>query len=122
MSKVHASATADIAVHVSGATWSDANLRAAHTNVALHAIEMTPPAAGAPSSEAVVLTAERDAALRRALATLDDRNREVIYLRYFLDLSEAEMAAVLHCRPGTVKSRLSRALARLRAVVEAEDG
>ena len=33
--------------------------------------------------------------------------------RYFLGLSEAETAAVLGCRPGTVKSRLSRALARL---------
>src|SRR3954468_19105803 len=84
----------------------------------LHAVEMTPPIAGSQSSEAAVLTAERDAALRHALAALDDRDREVLYLRYFLDLSEAEMAAVLHCRPGTVKSRLSRALTRLRAVVE----
>ena len=88
----------------------------------LHAMEMTPPPVGAPSSEAVVLTAERDAALRHALAALDDRDREVLYLRYFLDLSEAEMAAALRCRPGTVKSRLSRALMRLRAVVEAGDG
>jgi len=88
----------------------------------LQAVEMTRPAAGAPSSEAVVLTAERDAALRHALAALGDRDREVLYLRYFLDLSEAEMAAVLRCRPGTVKSRLSRSLTRLRAVVEDADG
>jgi RNA polymerase sigma-70 factor (ECF subfamily) len=38
----------------------------------------------------------------------------VIVLRYFLDLSEVEMADVLGCPRGTVKSRLSRALERLR--------
>jgi RNA polymerase sigma-70 factor (ECF subfamily) len=68
-----------------------------------------------PSSEAAVLVAERDGELRAALARLDDRDREVLYLRYFLDLAEAEIAAALDCRPGTVKSRLSRALGRLRA-------
>ena len=59
----------------------------------------------APSSESLVLASERDAGLRAALAELEDRDREVLYLRYFLDLGEAEMAAVLDCRPGTVKSR-----------------
>jgi RNA polymerase sigma factor (sigma-70 family) len=66
-------------------------------------------------AESAVLVAERDAALRAALGRLDDRDREAVYLRFFLELSEAEMAAALDCRPGTVKSRLSRALARLRA-------
>ena len=75
--------------------------------------------AAAPSAESVVLVAERDAALRGALGTLAERDREIVYLRYFLDLSEAEMAAVLGCRPGTVKSRLSRALERLRQQMEA---
>jgi DNA-directed RNA polymerase specialized sigma24 family protein len=42
----------------------------------------------------------------------------VIACRYFLELSEAEMASALGCRPGTVKSRLSRALQRLRSVVD----
>ena len=63
-----------------------------------------------------------DAALRGArrqevldaVARLPDRDREVISLRYFAQLSEAEMAAGLGCAPGTVKSRLSRALDRLR--------
>jgi RNA polymerase sigma factor (sigma-70 family) len=45
---------------------------------------------------------------------LKERDRTVIVLRYFLELSEAEMAEVLGCAPGTVKSRLSRALERLR--------
>ena len=42
----------------------------------------------------------------------------MIALRYLLDLSEAECAAALDCRPGTVKSRLSRALAKLRTELE----
>jgi RNA polymerase sigma-70 factor (ECF subfamily) len=45
----------------------------------------------------------------------------VIACRYFLELSEAEMAAALGCRRGTVKSRLSRALGRLREAM-AEPG
>ncbi len=47
-------------------------------------------------------------------------SREVIYLRYFLEMSEAEMAGVLGVAQGTVKSRLHRALKELRIVVEAE--
>jgi RNA polymerase sigma-70 factor (ECF subfamily) len=45
----------------------------------------------------------------------------VIACRYFLDLSESETAAALGIRPGTVKSRLSRALDRLRAEVVTAD-
>ena len=84
--------------------------------------EEVPLAAATPSTEAAVLVAERDATLRAALAALSPRDREVVYLRYFLDLGEAEMAAALDCRPGTVKSRLSRALERLRAALEEQDG
>ena len=68
--------------------------------------------AGSPEGE--VLVAERDSALAAALERLDARDREVIACRYLLELSEAETAAALGCRAGTVKSRLSRALARLR--------
>lgn len=52
-------------------------------------------------------------AVRRALADLDEGQRAVVVLRYFAHLSEAQTAAVLGIQPGTVKSRLSRALARL---------
>jgi RNA polymerase sigma factor (sigma-70 family) len=44
--------------------------------------------------------------------------QEVIYLRYFLDLSESEMATALEIAPGTVKSRLHRGLAALKELVE----
>lgn len=53
-----------------------------------------------------------------ALAVLNPRQRAAVVLRFYEDLSEAEIAATLGCRPGTVKSLLSRALAKLREVVE----
>jgi RNA polymerase sigma-70 factor, ECF subfamily len=49
---------------------------------------------------------------------LNTQEQEVVYLRYFLDLSEAEMSATLDVPPGTVKSRLHRAMRRLRSVVD----
>ena len=52
-----------------------------------------------------------------ALGQLTRQQRTVLGLRYFLDLSEAEVAAVLGCSTGNVKSTASRALARLREMV-----
>ena len=72
-----------------------------------------------PEDEAVA--ADRRRRLATAMESLGDRDREVIACRWFADLSEAEMAVVLSCRPGTVKSRLSRALERLRAALPAEE-
>ena len=57
--------------------------------------------------------ADRDYLLR-ALAGLPPRQRAVLVLRYFDDLSEAETAAMLGCSLGTVKSQAARGLARLR--------
>ncbi len=56
-------------------------------------------------------------ALWQAVRRLHTNDQEVIYLRYFLDVSEAEMATTLNVAQGTIKSRLSRALGRLRDVV-----
>jgi RNA polymerase sigma factor (sigma-70 family) len=72
----------------------------------------------APSSEAALLAGGEREALLVALVALDERDQAVIACRYLLDLSERETAGVLGCRPGTVKSRLSRALERLRARLE----
>jgi RNA polymerase sigma-70 factor (ECF subfamily) len=58
--------------------------------------------------------------LWQAVRRLKSAEQEVIYLRYFLEQSEAEMAATLRVAPGTVKSRLHRALARLRDLVDRE--
>lgn len=71
----------------------------------------------APSADIAVLAGERRDLLLGALDRLPERDRTAIELRYLLDLSEHEMAAALRCRRGTVKSRLSRALERLRAEV-----
>jgi RNA polymerase sigma-70 factor (ECF subfamily) len=56
--------------------------------------------------------------LWRAVQRLNRKGQEVVYLRYFLDMSEAEMAETLDIAPGTVKSRLHRALKQLRGVIE----
>jgi RNA polymerase sigma-70 factor (ECF subfamily) len=55
-----------------------------------------------------------------AVRRLSDGDQRVIYLRYFLELSVEETADTLEIAPGTVKSRLHRALGRLRRVVERE--
>jgi len=56
--------------------------------------------------------------LLSALNRLPELDREALACRYFLDLSEAETAAALEVRAGTLKSRLSRALERMRAELE----
>ena len=78
------------------------------------------PASGgaAPSPEAALLAGGERRELLAALQALDERDRSVIACRYLLDLSERETAQALGCRPGTVKSRLSRGLERLRAELE----
>jgi RNA polymerase sigma-70 factor (sigma-E family) len=57
-------------------------------------------------------------ALRAALARLPRRMRAVVVLRYWDDLPESEVAALLGCSVGTVQSQASRGLARLRADVD----
>jgi RNA polymerase sigma factor (sigma-70 family) len=72
----------------------------------------------APSPEAAVLGLEARRGLLDGLERLPDRDRVVVACRYLLELSEAETATALGIRPGTVKSRLSRALDRLRREME----
>jgi RNA polymerase sigma factor (sigma-70 family) len=77
----------------------------------------------AASPEAEVLAAETRDLLLAAVGRLRDEDREVIGARYLLDLSEAETAEAIGIRRGTVKSRTSRALARLRdAMTELDRG
>lgn len=64
-------------------------------------------------------TGDRDQ-LVRALATLTPRQRRVVVLRHFLDLSEAEVAEDLGVSTGTVKSTASRAMAALRTVLSSD--
>jgi RNA polymerase sigma factor (sigma-70 family) len=71
-----------------------------------------------PSAEAAALSAEDHSQLITALGSLSESARLVITCRYLLELSEAETAQVLGWPVGTVKSRLSRALGRLRAKLD----
>jgi RNA polymerase sigma-70 factor (ECF subfamily) len=90
-------------------------------DLALRVTEDRPSGDAAPSPEAAALESEQRRLLLAAVGRLGDSDRQVIACRYFLELSEAEMAAALGCRRGTVKSRLSRALARLRDALAEQD-
>ncbi len=93
-------------------------LRAAGRRARLELASLPPGDRVAPSPESGVVAWEQRRELLDALEELREGDREVIGLRYFLDLGESEMAAALDVAPGTVKSRLARAMARLRAVLE----
>lgn len=80
------------------------------------------PGGAAPSPEAAAVAAEDRSHLLSLVNKLSTEDRLVISSRYFLELSGEETAAALGIAEGTVKSRLSRALARLRARVEEVSG
>lgn len=77
------------------------------------------PEQGTPDSTSQVDAAD---ALRRALAGLSQANREVVVLRFLAHLSELQTADILRIAPGTVKSRLSRALAYSRSPLTCSKG
>ena len=70
----------------------------------------------AATDDPAARSAER-AAVLDAMAALPERQREVLALRYYLDLSEAEIAEALGIAPGTVKSHASRGAEALRAAL-----
>ncbi len=74
-----------------------------------------------PSAEAGALTLLERSAVVAALRDLPERQREAIVLRYYADLSEAEIAAAMRISRGAVKSHTSRGMAALRSALE-EDG
>jgi RNA polymerase sigma-70 factor, ECF subfamily len=80
------------------------------------------PGDAAPSPEAAAVAAEDRRRLLDLINGLDEDDRLVISSRYFLELSGEEAAAALGIPEGTVKSRLSRALARLRGRLEGAHG
>jgi RNA polymerase sigma factor (sigma-70 family) len=87
-------------------------------NLELRLAEDFRPGDAAPSPEAAALAAEERSRLMHELNSLSDDDRIVISFRYLLGLDGDETAAALGIPEGTVKSRLSRALARLRERLE----
>jgi RNA polymerase sigma factor (sigma-70 family) len=71
-----------------------------------------------PDEAAAVDSAD---AIRRSLAALPVDQRVVIVLRFYCDLTQAEIAEALKCSLGTVKSRTHRALLALRATTLLDD-
>jgi RNA polymerase sigma-70 factor (sigma-E family) len=78
-----------------------------------------PPVGGTVPDHAGTVVG-RDA-VQRALAVLSRRERAVVVLRFYEDLSEAEIALALRIAPGTVKSTCARALAKLRISPELDE-
>jgi RNA polymerase sigma factor (sigma-70 family) len=76
----------------------------------------------APSPEAEVISVQERERVLTLIDKLPERYRSVIVYRYLLGLSEAETADILQLPSGTVKSRCSRALERLRIIVSVEYG
>jgi RNA polymerase sigma factor (sigma-70 family) len=72
------------------------------------------------SAEAAVIAAEDRRVVLSALSRLPRRAREIVALRYFLDLTQAEIAQILGISRGTVASTLSRSLDRLSADMQEE--
>ncbi len=87
----------------------------------LRLVAATPSGDAAPSPEATVIDASVRDELLAAIETLGEDERQVIGCRFLVGLNEQETAAALGVRPGTVKSRQSRALARLRAHLGGDD-
>jgi len=73
-----------------------------------------------PQSPGDDVVVQRDA-LATLVASLPMAQRKVLVLRYFEDLSVAEVAVILGCGEGTVKSRTNRALSRLRELLAAQE-
>jgi len=78
-----------------------------------------PPPASAPSAEFGALGALAHAEVVAALRALPTRQREALVLRYYLDLSESEIADVMGISRGAVKSHAARGIAALRTTLEA---
>lgn len=75
-------------------------------------------AAGAADPAALAERAEERAALLAALATLPQKQREAVVLRYYCDYSDRQIAVILGCRPGTARQRLHAGRASLQQTIQ----
>jgi RNA polymerase sigma-70 factor (sigma-E family) len=90
-------------------------LRRSYVRQRLHLV----PAPDEPSAESTVVDRAQVSRMRVLIGELSDRQREVLVLRYYLDMSEAEIAGLLGISAGSVKQHASRAIDRLASRLEA---
>jgi RNA polymerase sigma-70 factor, ECF subfamily len=92
--------------------------------VGLDATEITEkePRTAEPSAERVLIAREQLNAVRNALSSLSQQQREVFLLRFGEEMSLAEIAEVLGVQPGSVKAQLSRATSKLRDLLKESHG
>jgi len=95
----------------------------ARSRASRHVVEMPASveytmAADAPSAEEVMVRAQNEALVRAAIDMLPAKLREILVLRHYEDLSYEEIAAILNCPIGTVRSRLAKSRDRLRQILE----
>lgn len=89
-----------------------------HRGVVERHLASAPPPDQEPAADEQALQTARRRVVLNALATLPQRQREVVALRYYLDLSESDIATALGISRGSVKSHASRGLAALRPLLE----
>ncbi|MEI5674529.1 MULTISPECIES: SigE family RNA polymerase sigma factor [unclassified Nocardioides] len=89
-----------------------------HRMVVARHLARAPEPPVVPGADEATLDRDRRAGVLDAMRALPRRQREVLALRYYLDLSEAEIADTLGISPGAVKSHASRGAATLRSLLE----
>jgi RNA polymerase sigma-70 factor (sigma-E family) len=113
--------TGDPDAYVRRIVINENNTRFRRRRVAESLVDAVPEPSGPRSADTADALGD-SAALLKALRKLGPRQRAVIVLRFWMDMSEAETAAALDCSVGTVKSQASRALAALRGSAELMEG
>ena len=115
------SRTGDPDAYVRRIVINENNSRFRRRRVAESLVDAVPERSGPRAADTADALSD-SAALLKALRRLGPRQRAVIVLRFWMDMSEAETAAALDCSVGTVKSQASRALAALRGSAELMEG
>jgi RNA polymerase sigma-70 factor (sigma-E family) len=113
--------TGDPDAYVRRIVINENNTRFRKRRVTERLVDAVPEPGGHPSPGPADALGDNEALLK-ALRALGPRQRAVIVLRFWMDMSEAETAAALGCSVGTVKSQASRALAALRGSAELMEG
>ncbi|SHK52346.1 RNA polymerase sigma-70 factor, sigma-E family [Pseudonocardia thermophila] len=93
-------------------------MRLRHLQVARRQLQRDSGESPAVSSEALALLRDDQRAVVAALASLPDRQREALVLRYWMELREREIADAMGISPGAVKTHVSRGMAALTRAME----